>query len=169
MKHIIILTFSLFVTFPLFSQYGNASETTTYYLIRHAEKDRSDASNKNPHLIEKGNNRAKHWSTIFKNVAFDAIYSTDYNRTRETAQSTATKNNVELTLYHPNINVTSFINETKDKIVLVVGHSNTIPQFVNALIGKEKYDDIDDSNNGNLYIVTVSGSGETSGILLTID
>ena len=169
MKHIIILVFALLFTAPIFSQSKDNSETSTYYFIRHAEKDRSDKTNKDPHLIEKGKQRAEHWNAVFKNIKFDAVYSTNYNRTKETAQPTAIVNKVNLTLYHPNTNVVSFLESTKGKTVLIVGHSNTIPQFVNSLLGKKKYDDIDDSNNGNLYIVTISGSRETSDILLTID
>ena len=47
------------------------STTTTYYLIRHAEKDRSDKSNRNPELTEIGKTRAQHWNEVFQNIAFD--------------------------------------------------------------------------------------------------
>jgi broad specificity phosphatase PhoE len=131
---------------------------TTYYFIRHAEKDRSDPSDKNPHLTEIGNARAKRWSDILGELKFDAVYSTDFHRTKETAQPTATKNNLELTIYDPkNIDADSFRSDTKGKTVLIVGHSNTTPAFVNTILGHNKYEDIDDSNNGNLYIVTISG------------
>ena len=134
------------------------SETTTYYFIRHAEKDRTDSSDKNPHLTEIGNVRANRWSNVLDEVKFDAVYSTDYNRTKETAQPTATKNNLELKIYNPkDIDATLFIKDTKGQNVLIVGHSNTTPEFVNKILGQKKYEDIDDSNNGNLYIVTISG------------
>jgi 2,3-bisphosphoglycerate-dependent phosphoglycerate mutase len=134
------------------------TETTTYYFIRHAEKDRTNPSDKNPHLTEVGNTRANSWSNILGEVKFDAVYSTDYNRTKETAQPTVTKNNLEITIYDPkNIDAISFIKETKGQTVLIVGHSNTTPEFVNKILGQNKYGDIDDSNNGNLYIVTISG------------
>jgi len=133
--------------------------SSIYYFIRHAEKDRTDSANKDPHLTERGNSRAQHWSDILMEVKFDAIYSTDYNRTRETALPTAIKNNLELILYNPNeINAKSFLEATKGKTVLVVGHSNTTPAFVNKILGTNKYQDIDDNNNGNLYIVTVTGN-----------
>ena len=55
-----------------------------------------------------------------------------------------------------------FLQETKGKTVLVVGHSNTTPAFVNKILAVEKYKDIDDNNNANLYIVTISGDEKTS-------
>lgn len=67
------------------------NETTTYYFIRHAEKDKSDSSNKNPDLTEKGIQRAEKWSNVFENIKLDFIFSTKYNRTIQTAQPTALK------------------------------------------------------------------------------
>ena len=57
---------------------------TEVYLIRHAEKDRTDPLNKNPHLNENGKERSLLWNEYFKNNKIDAIYSTNYNRTIET-------------------------------------------------------------------------------------
>ena len=61
--------------------YAQKKEKTTYYFIRHAEKIRTDNTNKNPDLSEIGKKRAEHWRTVFENIVFDKIYSTDYNRT----------------------------------------------------------------------------------------
>lgn len=105
-----------------------------------------------------------------KNMEFDAVYSTDYNRTKQTAQPTAEKNELELTIYDPrNLDGKAFLEANKGKTVLIVGHSNTTPAFVNSVIGKEKYQGIDDNNNANLYIVTVTPSGEMSDVLLVVD
>ncbi len=154
MKQLLIIAIILLNTLTTFSQ---NTEVSTYYFVRHAEKDRSDTSNHNPHLIENGKQRAEHWNDVLKNVSFDIVYSTNYHRTIETATPTALKNNLEITSYNPkNIDTQEFLNQTKGKTVLVVGHSNTTPEFVNKLLGKEKYKDIDESNNANLYIVTVS-------------
>ena len=135
-----------------------SQKTSTYYFIRHAEKDRSDSANENPHLTDIGKQRAEHWNEVFKNIDFDVVYSTNYNRTKETAQPTALKNKLELVLYGPKtIDISKFLKETEGKNILVVGHSNTTPDFVNRILGSKKYVDIDDSNNSNLYIVTVFG------------
>lgn len=142
-------------------------KTTTYYLIRHAEKDRSDKTDRNPHLTEKGLQRAEKWANTFKDVKFDAVYSTNYNRTKETATPTAKANNLELQFYNPSdMKSAEFMTNTKGQTVLIVGHSNTTPAFVNQLLGEEKYSDIADDNNANLYIVTFSKNSKISSVLV---
>jgi len=143
--------------------------TTTYYLIRHAEKDRSDPENRNPSLTEEGIARANNWASTFKDVPFDAVYSTEYARTQETATPTATQKGLEIQSYDPrNLFDENFQNATLGKTVLVVGHSNTTPSFVNAIIKEDRFESIDDSNNANLYIVTLTGD-KASTQLLHID
>lgn len=143
-----------------------ATSKTTYYLIRHAEKDRSDSSNKDPHLIEKGLLRAENWAKTFKNINFDAVYSTNYNRTKETALPTAKANNKELMFYDPRqLDIETFKAQTKGKTVLIVGHSNTTPFFANALLDQKKYEMIVDDNNGNLYIITLDGDSKDAMLL----
>ncbi|MFD1162026.1 histidine phosphatase family protein [Hwangdonia seohaensis] len=168
MKYFFLFTFALLSTLT-FSQEKTAAETSTYYFIRHAEKDRSDQSNKDPHLTEAGKKRALNWSDVFSNIKFDAVYSTDYKRTKETALPTATKNGLKLTLYNPyKLDKKIFLNDTKGKTVLVVGHSNTTPMFVNEILGFKKHEDIDDSNNGNLYMVTII-DGKIADQVLTVN
>jgi len=146
--------------------YAQEVNPTTYYFIRHAEKDRTDKTNKNPHLTDKGKSRAENWSVVFENVDFDLIYSTKYNRTVETTEPTATKQNLEIQYYSPShLNNEDFSLNTKGKTVLVVGHSNTTPQFVNDILGKVAYTDIDDKNNANLYILTLIGKNKNSSLI----
>ena len=161
----LILTFTFFsLTLISYSQ-----EVTTYYFIRHAEKLRIDKTDKNPNLNYNGYKRAEAWKDVFSNISFDAVYSTDYNRTKLTAKPTATSKNLPILLYNPNMMYSeAFQNNTKGKTVLVVGHSNTTNVFVNKILGIEKYNEINDNNNSNLYIVTIS-NGKISSILLKIN
>lgn len=166
MKYFYLFIFSVFFINPILSQTEVPSEVTTYYFIRHAEKDRSDSANQDPHLTEIGKRRAENWSSIFSNITFNAIYSTEYNRTKETAEPTAIKNKLEVLIYSPKtIELTKFLEETKGKKVLIVGHSNTTPLFVNDILGQKKYDHIDDNNNGNLYIITIINDEMTDQVL----
>ncbi len=173
MKYFIIIAFALNSSLTGFAQDKNmarSAEVTTYYFIRHAEKDRSDTKEQNPHLNANGLKRAENWSNILGNLKFDAVYATNYFRTKETGQPLADKNKLQIQLYEPHkqSEIDKILNQTKGKTVLIVGHSNTIPDFVNALIGQKKYEEIDDSNNGNLYIVTFVGN-EIIHQLLTIN
>ena len=63
------------------------------------------------------------------------------------------------------MNIENFKKDTNGKTVLIVGHSNTTPIFTNGLIGEKKYKMIDESNNANLYIVTISKDSKTSTLL----
>ena len=62
----------------------------------------------------------------------------------------------------------AFQNNTKGKTVLIVGHSNTTNVFANKVLGVERYNEINDNNNSNLYIVTVI-DGKASSSLLKIN
>ncbi len=151
------------------AQENTTSDVTTYYFIRHAEKDRTDPTEGNPHLTEKGHVRAQNWDTVLQHVAFDAVYATDYYRTKETGQRIADRNKLDITIYttEPYFDDV-FKTATKGKTVLVVGHSNTSPEFVNAVLGTKKYDHMEDDNNGNLYIVTLN-NGNATDMLLRIN
>jgi len=170
MKKLILALFIAFITLPSFAQDTKKEEktsTTTYYLIRHAEKDRTDKTNRDPHLTETGIQRAENWAKVLKEVKFDMVYSTNYNRTKETAAPTAKANNLEVIFYDPrDMKLKEFMISTKGKTVLVVGHSNTTPMFTNGLLDEKKYEDISDDNNSNLYIVTVTEDSKSSTVLV---
>ena len=131
------------------------NNTTIYYLIRHAEKDRSTKA-KDAVLNELGLKRAENWAKIFKDIPFDEIYSTDYKRTQQTAAPTAKSKGLEVLSYETeNLFNEEFKTQTEKQSVLIVGHSNTTPAFVNAIVGKQEYSQINDSDNGKLFIVTI--------------
>jgi broad specificity phosphatase PhoE len=136
---------------------------TSYYFIRHAEKDSSDALNKNPHLCEKGYLRAQKWIETFKGIPFHAVYTTHFHRTQETALPSAKKHNLDLTFYElETLDLTHFLKNTKNQNVLIVGHSNTTPEFVNRIIKMNKYPPISDDNYANFYEVKIVDNKITS-------
>jgi len=151
LKTLLLLTFLL----------GDVSLDTcsTFYLIRHAEKVRVDKSENNPALNEKGILRAQNWKNYFLDKKISKIYSTDYKRTIRTAQPLAINNNIETIIYSTSdFKFDDFIKSNIGENTLVVGHSNTIPDFVNELINEEYYTQIEDLNNSNLYIVSICDS-----------
>ena len=164
MRRILLVFVTFFLFFALYGQDDSNTGLSTYYLIRHAEKKISEGNDPDLHID--GIKRSEQWAVVLGSIKFDAIYSTDYIRTRETVKPTAEKNSLEIILYDDGkIDYKQFLNDTKGKNVLIVGHSNTIPVFVNKITGKNKYSQIDHDNNGNLYIVEISGNINTDKLL----
>ena len=159
-----ILAFLLFTSF-----YKPSEGCSNIYLIRHAEKVRTDKSDRDPDLNRNGFLRAINWKNYFSDKNISRIYSTNYKRTIKTVKPLAENNSLEIILYSSDdIIYDAFLKSSIGENTLVVGHSNTIPGFVNNLIDEEYYDQIDDLNNSNLYIVSLCDSGMTHK-LITVD
>ena len=136
---------------------------TTYYFIRHAEKEVGDPANKDPELTQEGRSRAESWAEILMEVEFDLIFTTDYIRTRKTAETVANSQDKEIQQYDPKqLYSEEFQKKTKGKTVLVVGHSNSNPRFVNVILGEKVYEDLPESEYGSLYIVKIAPDGTKS-------
>ena len=149
-----ILTLIIVISF-LSCSYGD-KKCTSVYLIRHSEKIRTDKNEKDPLLNKNGLLRAQKWSEIFRKIEIDKILSTDTKRTISTVIPTSEEKKVKIELYRPKeITYESFMKENKGKKVLIVGHSNTIPETTNILIKNKFYDQIEDNNNSNLYFVNI--------------
>lgn len=142
---------------------------STYYFIRHAEKDRSDPQNVDPELNQDGLGRAIRWAEVFDPVDLDAIYITDFERTAMTAAPTSIKKEITPQYYDPKVMIINeFKRQNLGKNVLVVGHSNTTPEFVNQMLGEEKYPQMDDYDNSSLFIVRII-NGKATDIRLKMD
>ncbi|MGB1211559.1 MAG: phosphoglycerate mutase family protein [Lacinutrix venerupis] len=159
MKKLIILL-SIITTFSCLKAQNNNEDdkkitTTTYYIVRHAEKDNKPANN--PKLLPEGKLRALNYAKYFKNIKLDAIYSTDFTRTKNTALPTAKSKNLKTIIYNAfEIDYNKFKDETKGKTIFIVGHSNTISDFANNIIGTKEYNEIDETVYNNMYIVTIT-------------
>jgi len=124
-------------------------------LVRHAEKQSGD----NPHLTEAGNQRAQKLATYLGDLEVKSIYSSDYNRTIETATPLANKLKKEPLIYNPRE-----LQQFSDMLLLkeaglyvVVGHSNTTPTLSNYLCNCDDFPSIDESDYTNIYVVVQRG------------
>ena len=130
-----------------------ATPDTTIYLVRHAEKQAGD----DPSLTVVGQARAEILAQELAGAGLTAIWSTDTKRTRETARPTARTTGLPVQIYDPS-RPEAFAAQLKAApgTVLVVGHSNTTPQLVEAL-GGDPGTPIDEATEyDRLYVVTVS-------------
>lgn len=127
---------------------------TTYYVVRHGEKETNTVTS-DVALSEAGKQRAEALKEILKNENIKFIYSTNYIRTRATVQPLSDAINIPVQIYNPTD--TSFISTIKNLErgnVLIVGHSNTVDDLVNRLLGtKQIASDLQDSEYGDLFVV----------------
>jgi phosphohistidine phosphatase SixA len=141
---------------PASSEPAPAAGPTRVFLVRHAEK-RSDGENpRDPHLTEAGQARAEELARVLGESGIEAILSTDFHRTRETAAPIAAATGVEVEITGAGADYAEatarLIRERHaGQTVLVVGHSNTTPALIRALgvaaseigeIGDDEYDDL---------------------------
>ena len=140
----------------------DARSTTTLYLVRHGETD--GPSSGNPNLSETGRQRAERLTReIGKRV--DAVYSTNYLRTQQTATPTAEAYGLEVRSYDPGNmkkTVDQILRDHPNGRVLIVGHSNTTPDMLNVLTKSRQYSDISHDDYANLYEVKIKRSGKTT-------
>ena len=99
----------------------------------------------------------------------NAVYSTPYARTKATVAPTAKANDLEVTEYKPMEK--GFLKEVLEKhlgeTILIAGHSNTIPDLVNELIGDKKYSQLDENDYNYLFIVTVTEIGQGKEVVIS--
>ena len=127
----------------------------TIYLVRHAEKELSAENPKDPPLTKCGQERAESLAVFFKEVDLDAIYSTDYIRTKSTAQPTAGMKNMEIKIYHPReLKDFADLLISREEDALVVGHSNTTGVLAGLLVGEE-IGPFDESIYNRIYQVVI--------------
>lgn len=127
---------------------ASASAQTTFILVRHAEKE-SGAND--PGLSQEGQQRALALVKILEKQKIDAIYSTNYNRTKNTVKPLADAKGIAIQTYEKEPDVTKMTGT-----VVICGHSNTIPALANKLLGKEQFKTFEDSDYGNLLIINGS-------------
>lgn len=141
----------LILTILLMNISWSQDYTTTVYLMRHAEKADATADT---HLSVVGQERAQKWAAYFAGKNIAAIYSTPYNRTRETVQPLAKASNLQITEYDPRqADLKTLMEKHRGKSIVIVGHSNTIPGYINRLLGEAKLTDIPETEFGQLYII----------------
>lgn len=151
-----------------FSFSNEDQRETVVYLVRHAEKGAAKGAmmSKDPGLTAQGKARAKALARLLKDAGIDYVFSSDYKRTRNTAQPIAKLLGVEVELYDPrNLDELSTIIKGKAGRYLVVGHSNTTPSMV-ELLGGQPGTPIKESEYDRLYTVVLTDGAEPVTVLL---
>jgi phosphohistidine phosphatase SixA len=150
-----------------------AAADQVIFVVRHAERADGAAAPppagmmaNDPPLSPAGQDRAKKLAALLASAEIKHIFTTEYQRTRQTAAPLAERNSVEAVV--SSSRDANALLEQVDKVaghVLVVGHSNTVPELLKRLgvkaavsIGEAEYD--------NLFVVVRHATGEPTLIRL---
>ena len=168
----------------LLSQLAVAQQTNesvfiikTVFLVRHAE--RADEPRQDPPLTEKGVARSEALVRLLGAADIKAIYTSQFARTKLTAEPlakqlglTVTPLSLKTSPSNPRAIAEESTKETVDKImsltggsVLVVGHSNSIPDVI-KMLGGDVVPTIDEKKFDDLFVVTVYANGKAKVIHL---
>ncbi len=141
----------------------DASAPLTFIVVRHAEKATDDPDD--PSLSTAGQARASALAERLRAAPLIAAYATEFRRTRQTAQPTADAHGLPVTAYYARGPADEIAAQWKQAhaggTVLVVGHSNTVPDLVAALCGCATQA-MDDVEYDRLSLVRIGSDGRAT-------
>jgi phosphohistidine phosphatase SixA len=134
----------------------SAFSQVTVIFTRHAEKAATPAND--PPLTAAGEQRAKILASMLADSGVEAIYVTELHRTQQTAAPLAARTHLTPVVIPANDTDTlvKAIRERKSGVVVVVGHSNKVPEIIAKLGGPAVR--IPDTDYDNLFILTVGAT-----------
>jgi broad specificity phosphatase PhoE len=139
------------------------AQATTVLLVRHAEKAAAPAND--PLLSDAGQARAAALADALADAGVQVVIVTPFQRTRLTAAPLVEKRGLapQAVAVSPThvADVARAVREHKGQVVLVVGHSNTIPAIVGAL-GGPKLPDLCDAQYAQLFTLVIPEQGTPS-------
>jgi len=120
---------------------------------RHGEKAATPAND--PPLTEAGKKRAELLASMLVDSGVDAIYVTELQRTQQTAAPPGSRIHIQPTIIPADDTgkLIDAIRARKSGVVVVIGHSNKLPQIIAGLGGPAIV--IPDTEYNNLYVLTV--------------
>ena len=135
------------------------------FLVRHAEKA---TSGDDPGLSEAGVKRAASLAAALGDAGITAIFTSEYNRTKDTAAPLAERLGVPVTIV-PAKDMDGLVAKLRALApgarALVVGHSNTVPAVAQKLTGV-KVADLTDADYDRLFVAVSEKDGQ--GEVLTL-
>lgn len=139
----------------------SAASTTTVFVMRHAEKQTANPDDKDPPLAPAGEARAlelaQHFGRAPKGQTLDAIIVTELRRTKDTVSPLANRLGVPVIVVpsdDPKGAAERALHDFRGGRVLIVAHSDTVPEIVKALSGVD-VGPMSETEYGILYVVAV--------------
>jgi broad specificity phosphatase PhoE len=125
-------------------------------LIRHAERDPSGSDA----LSTSGKKRATLLLRMFREAGVSAIFTSEFNRTKQTAEPLAHALGITPKQVASDLNAARSEVLAAGALAIVVGHSDSVPELIAALGGPADIE-IKDTEFDRMFVVTIS-SGSVS-------
>jgi len=144
-----------------------AAQPSTVILVRHAEKAATPAND--PGLTPAGAQRAVDLAVALSDAHVTAAITTQLERTKATAKPVVDAAKVTPVIVPTSSDMTGHVNAVvaavaarkPGDVVLVVGHSNTIPLIIAAL-GGPRMPDLCDAQYSGLFVMQLRPNGPPS-------
>jgi broad specificity phosphatase PhoE len=148
MRSLLALFLALILAGGTISQPALAADTV--FVMRHLQK----ADGADPPLSAEGAANAQLLAGMLAKSGIKAIFATPTRRAIETAQPLAAKLAIPVTSYDP-ANPAELVSKVAaiSGAVLIVGHSNTVPDLI-ARFGGKQLVSLSDQDYGTLFVVT---------------
>lgn len=134
----------------------------TFVVVRHAEKTNDP---QDPALSAAGQARADALAVLLRDTPLTAIYATGFRRTQQTAAPVARMHDIDPQTYDARMPAPELVSQLRrthtSGVVLVVGHSNTVPGIVAALCACAVAA-IDEGTYGDRYDVRIAHDGRAT-------
>jgi len=143
----------LFFFLSLISSKATFAQTTEVWVVRHAEKDKTNPEDKDPNLSDEGRIRAGDLATFLKKTKFDVAFSTPYKRTHQTLDSLIIPKVINYN--DPKSLVDSVKKNYAGKTIIVAGHSNTILEIIEAFGGKRPKEMLTEDDYDYIFRLTI--------------
>ena len=175
LRLLIVLALCVCSSFSAFSAEEKATEFTRIILFRHAPKAsvKDGADRKDPPLNKRGLIIAEAFSDLADIYGISAIYSTNLKRTKDTVKPLAAKAslviNTSISPFDYTSQLEDIITNHPRKTVVIVGHSNTVPGFINYLLPEENMLDLAEDAYSDLFIIKYYSQSKVELIKLTHD
>jgi len=139
-------------------------DAVVVYLVRHAE--RAEDGTNDPPISEAGRERARALADLLRDAGVTRVHTTDLKRTRQTGAPLAGLLGLEPEVYDSkDLPALAARVRAAPGRHLVLGHSNTLAQTVEALGGKGG-DAVADAEFDRLYVVVMGPDGTVTTSLL---
>lgn len=134
----------------------------TIILLRHAEKDLSDELNDpDPELSPAGKERAQRLVRTIRKYKPQAIYSSNFKRTRYTVTPLAERINAPyrtMIQIYDHTKLGELVNRmmaSGTRSIVVAGHNSTTPALANLLIKQDKYKPLAENEYDKIWIIKI--------------